>query len=163
MGADMKSKSYLLRTLFSQPKSLIFGLVLTLLQSQIAVAEAAIVVVVRKDSPLLQLSRDEVVALFLGKTRRSNDIPLTPFDSKDNELRDRFYLEVADMSGMRVKAYWSRIVFSGQGRPPVEVSVSEARTKLADESDALIYLPADQVAPDMKVVFSMPQVMLPKH
>jgi hypothetical protein len=156
MGADVKFKSYLTGTRFFQPRLLILGLVLTLLQSQVVVAEAAIVVVVRKDSPLLQLSRDEVVALFLGKTRRSNDIPLTPFDSKDNALRDRFYLEVAEMSGMRVKAYWSRIVFSGQGRPPQEVSASEARTKLADESDALIYLPADQVAPDMKVVFSMP-------
>lgn len=131
-------------------------LILVLLQSQIVVAEAAIVVVVRKDSPLVELSRDEVAALFLGKTRHSNDIPITPFDSKDSALRERFYQAIAEMNGLRIKAYWSRIVFSGQGRPPQEIATSEARAKLADESGALLYLPADQVAPNMKIVFSTP-------
>ena len=156
MGDDVKFKSCQFKTRFFQPHWLVMGLMLALLQSQIVVAEAAIVVVVRKDSSLVQLSRDEVAALFLGKTRHSKDIPLTPFDSKDNELRERFYLAVAEMSSMRVKAYWSRIVFSGQGRPPREVSVSEVSAKLMEQSDALIYLPADQVASDMKIVFSMP-------
>lgn len=156
MGTDMKSKSRLLSTGLFQPRLLIFGLVLTFLQSQTVVAEAAIVVVVRKDSPLVQLSRDEVADLFLGKTRHSNDIPITPFDNKDQALRERFYQAVAEMNSLRVKAYWSRIVFSGQGRPPQEISTSEALAKLSDESGALLYLPADQVAPDMKIVFSMP-------
>lgn len=156
MGVDMKSKSRLLRLRFFQPGWLILGLTLALLQTQIVAAAPPIAVVVRKDSPLLQLSRDEVAALFLGKTRHSNDIPLTPFDSKDNALRERFYLALAEMSGLRVKAYWSRIVFSGQGRPPLEIPMSEAGKRLADESGALLYLPADQVAPNMKIVFSMP-------
>lgn len=156
MGIDMKFKSFSIGTVFFQPRLLIFGLFLTFLQCQIVVAEAAIVVVVRKDSPLVQLSRDEVAALFLGKTRHSNDIPITPFDSNDHALRERFYQAVAEMNSLRVKAYWSRIVFSGQGRPPQEISTSEALTKLADKSGALLYLPADQVAPNMKIVFSMP-------
>lgn len=156
MGGDVKFKSRQLKTRLFQTHWLVLGLMLALFQSQIVVAEAAIVVVVRKDSSLVQLSRDEVAALFLGKTRSSNDIPLTPFDSKDNSLRERFYQAVAEMNGLRLKAYWSRIVFSGQGRPPREVSVSEVSTTLMEQSDALIYLPADQVAPDMKIVFSTP-------
>lgn len=152
-----------MKSRFSPSRLLICGLVLTLLQSQIVVAEAAIVVVVRKNSPLPQLSRDEVIALFLGKTRRSNDVSLIPFDSKDNALRDRFYQEIAEMSTLRVKAYWSRIVFSGQGRPPQEISISEARVKLTDEPGALLYLSADQVTPDMKVVFRMSKIMHHKH
>jgi len=160
MGIDMNSESILIGRRFFQQAWLILGLILAL--SPVA-AEPAIVVVVRQDSPLLQLSRDEVAALFLGKIRHSNDIPLMPFDSKDNDLRDRFYQEVAEMSGMRVKAYWSRIVFSGQGRPPQEISTSEAHAKLTNEADALIYLPEDQVTPNMKIVFSTPKGMLPKH
>lgn len=160
MGVEMKSRYLLIARRSFQTVWLILGLLLAL--SPVA-AEPAIVVVVRQDSPLSQLSRDDVAALFLGKTHRSNDIPLLPFDSKDSDLRERFYQEVAEMSGMRLKAYWSRIVFSGQGRPPRELSTAEARTKLADESDALIYLPEDQITPSMKVVFSTPKRVLPPH
>lgn len=162
MGMFIKSKFYFLRGRFFQQTWLILGLILAL-SSVSAQPSFVIAVVVRKDSPLLQLSRDEVAALFLGKIRHSNDIPLMPFDSQDNDLRERFYQEVAEMSGMRVKAYWSRIVFSGQGRPPREISTSEAHTKLTDEADALIYLPEDQVTPNMKIVFSTPKGMLPQH
>ncbi len=152
----MKSLFYPIVTRFFQPGVFVSILILTMARSDIALAEDGIAVVVKKDSPLMQLSRDEVAALFLGKTRYSNDIVVTPFDSKDKELRDRFYMAVAEMTGIRLKAYWSRIVFSGQGRPPQDLSVSEARAKLIDESGALIYLPADQVAPNMKIVYSMP-------
>lgn len=75
--------------------------------SAIAPAEANIVVVAHKDSPLIAMSREEVVDLFLGKYKTSHDIPVRPLDSKDSSLRDRFYSATANMSGMRVKAYWS--------------------------------------------------------
>jgi hypothetical protein len=129
---------------------------LALLGSGVALAEAGIVVVARKDSPLAELSREEVAALFLGKRKLSNDVAVTPIDSKDSALRERFYLAVADMNGLRVKAYWSRIVFSGQGRPPREAALAETGALLSGEPGTLTYLPADQVTPDMKIVFSVP-------
>jgi hypothetical protein len=122
----------------------------------VAGAESGIAVVARKDSPLAQLSRDEVAALFLGKRKLSHDVAVLPIDSKDGALRERFYQAVADMSGLRVKAYWSRIVFSGQGRPPREATPQEAGAILFGEPGALTYLPTDQVTPDMKVVFTLP-------
>ena len=89
-----------------------------------------IVVVTHKDSPLTTLSQQEVVDLFLGKFKSSHNVPVKPLDSKDKMLRDRFYSATANMSSMRVKAYWSRIVFSGQGRPPHEIASAEARSAM---------------------------------
>lgn len=122
----------------------------------LSLAESGIDVVASKDSQITQLSREDVAELFLGKRKYSNDFPVTPIDSKDEKLRDRFYLEVTEMSNIRIKAYWSRIVFSGQGRPPREASITEAGSRLINEPGTLTYLPADQVTPDMKIVFSIP-------
>lgn len=143
----------LARTLARQGLAAALGLALL---GGVAGAESGIVVVARKDSPLAQLSREEVAALFLGKRKLSNDVAVLPIDSKDGALRERFYQVVADMSGLRVKAYWSRIVFSGQGRPPREATPQEAGAILLGEPGALTYLATDQVTPDMKVVFSVP-------
>lgn len=121
-----------------------------------AEAEANIVVVTHKDSPLTAMTKEEVVELFLGKHKTSQDIEVKPLDSKDRDLRDRFYTATANMSGMRIKAYWSRIVFSGQGRPPHEIPSTEADSWLTNDSGALTYLPMDQVTDDMKIIFRVP-------
>ncbi|MGR8929072.1 MAG: hypothetical protein ACU836_00425 [Gammaproteobacteria bacterium] len=119
-------------------------------------AERTIVVVTHSNSTLTTLSQDEVTALFLGKYKSSHDVLVKPFDNTDSHLRERFYLAIADMSAMRVKAYWSRIVFSGQGRPPKEISPADAATVLANETNALTYLREDQVTDDMKILFKIP-------
>lgn len=117
---------------------------------------ADIAVVVHKDSKLERLSKEDVADLFLGKTRQSHDITLTPLDSLDTALRERFYQTVADMSAIRVKAYWSRIVFSGQGRPPQAIPATNISLHLTGEPDKLTYVPTEQVTPEMKIVLSLP-------
>jgi len=121
-----------------------------------AESETSIVVVVHKDSPLTPISQHEVVDLFLGKYKSSHNVQVKPLDNKDGALRDRFYSAVANMSAMRVKAYWSRIVFSGQGRPPHEISSAEAGSWLTNDTGALTYLPLNQVGDDMKIIFRVP-------
>lgn len=128
----------------------------SLLHGQMASAETGIVVVARKDSAVPQLSRDEVAGLFLGKRKFDSDVAIVPIDSKDGALRERFYLAVADMNGLRVKAYWSRIVFSGLGRPPREASAAEAGALLSTEPGIVTYLPASQLTANMKIVFTLP-------
>jgi hypothetical protein len=127
-----------------------------LMYGPLAWSEAAIVVVTGKSSQITQLSQEEVAELFLGKRKHSHDEAITPLDSDDSALRELFYLAVTEMDGMRIKAYWSRIVFSGQGRPPQEASITEASARLINEPGTLMYLPANQVTPEMKVVFSIP-------
>lgn len=128
-----------------------------LLQLSVAQSdEVAIAVVAHKNSPLTALTQEEVVNLFLGKHKTQQEIVVKPLDNKDNALRERFYRATANMSAMRVKAYWSRIVFSGQGRPPREISSTEAQTVLVEEPGALTYIPENLVTDDMKIIFKIP-------
>lgn len=135
---------------------LTFVLAIVPVQQSLTQTDVSIMVVTSKDSRISQLSREEVAELFLGKLKYINDIPVTPIDSIDSALRERFYQAVTEMNSIRVKAYWSRIVFSGQGRPPFEASVAEAYERIKAEQGALTYLSSNQVTPDMKVVFSVP-------
>jgi len=128
-----------------------------------AYAENRIAVVTHVDSPLPPLSQERVVSLFLGKYKSHHDIPVKPLDNQDSLLREQFYMAVANMSAMRVKAYWSRIVFSGQGRPPREIATSEAASILADDLQALTYLYEDKVTDDMKILFEIPYSVHENH
>jgi hypothetical protein len=120
-------------------------------------ADGAVVVVVNRDSGIGAISRDQAADIFLGrKTVVSNNITLSPVDSSDHRLRERFYQSVAGMTTLRVKAYWSRLVFSGQGRPPPELSPQDAGQRIAGEASAVTYLLADQVTPAMKVLLELP-------
>lgn len=120
-------------------------------------ADGAVVVVTNRDNGIGAISRDEVADIFLGrKTVVSNNIALTPVDSSDHRLRERFYQSVAGMTTLRVKAHWSRLVFSGQGRPPPELNPQQAGERIAGEVSAVTYLLADQVTPAMKVLLELP-------
>lgn len=130
-------------------------LLLELIGMTDSLCEPPLVVVVRQDSPIGQLRREEVAALFLGKRKTLLDQDVTPLDNHEASWREQFYQAVADMNTIRVKAYWSRIVFSGQGRPPQELATSEALTRLANDPGVLIYLPVNQVGSSMKIVFKI--------
>ena len=108
------------------------------------VLAAPVVVVTQDGTPVTTLSRDEVADLFLGKriiTVAGRD--LTPLDVNDDFLRESFYQGVAGMSAMRVNAYWARLVFSAQGRPPRKYPLSEVKKLVRSRSGLVTYLPSD--------------------
>ncbi|MGR9051397.1 MAG: hypothetical protein ACU84J_01990 [Gammaproteobacteria bacterium] len=120
-------------------------------------ANGGIVVVANKESIIDHLSRDEVSLLFLGKSKFSNGVPVTVIDSDDANLRNLFYSAVANMNALHLKAYWSRIVFAGQGRPPQEVSIEDARSRIEKKPDVLTYLPENKVTKKMKIIYRTPE------
>lgn len=137
--------------------ALVFACAASYIRQAWGEGDTPIVVVVNQNSPVAQLTRDEVAMLFLGKLKRVHDVDITPLDNKNAELRERFYQAIAEMNGIRIKAYWSRIVFSGQGRPPMVVSTVEAATKLDVDLGCMAYVQANQVTPSMKIVFNVSQ------
>lgn len=138
-------------------------LVVLLLFGHDVPAQTDVVVVANKDSSIAQLSREEVSMLFLGKSKSANDVTVTIIDSENQALRERFYLGVSNMNILRLKAYWSRIVFSGQGRPPKEVPINEARTRIEENPEVLTYLPANQVSQKMKIIFRLSEMSFLEH
>jgi len=104
---------------------------------------AELVVIVSARSPVTTLRADQVAAIFLGQAARFPDGPeAVPFDQRlGSPLRDEFYARVANKSPALLKAHWSKLVFTGRGQPPAEVTDSAGiRRKVADNPDAIGYI-----------------------
>jgi len=118
-------------------------------------AVADVVPVVSAKSPVYALSKNEVIDIFLGKLNRFPDgEPAVPIDQAEGtEIRDDFYMEYANRSPAQIKAYWSKIVFTGEGQPPREVSPSERVKKvLADHPNFIGYIERSEVDSKVKIV-----------
>lgn len=115
-------------------------------------ALAEVVVVVSAKSVVGTLTANQAADIFLGKTKEfPSGGPATPVDQNEGSaIRDEFYTKVAGKSAAQVKAYWSKIIFSGKGQPPKEVADSSAVKKLiADNPNVIGYI--DKAAVDSSV------------
>ena len=131
-----------------------FGFTATLLGLALrcACAHADVIAVVSSNSPITTLSRNQVADIFLGKTSRLPDgTPVVPLDQVEGSSpRNEFYTAMTGKSAAQMKAYWSKIIFTGRGRPPREVdSNGEVKKSLAANPNAIGYI--DKGATDASV------------
>ena len=98
------------------------------------------VIVVSAKNPLSTLRRAQVAAIFLAQTDRFPDgAAAVALDlPSGNALRDAFYRRVADRSPALMKAYWSKMVFTGRGQPPREMHGSAAVRRMVAGNPAMI-------------------------
>jgi ABC-type phosphate transport system substrate-binding protein len=125
------------------------------LAAQTSLAE--VVPVVSAKSNVSSLSANQVMDIFLGKTSQfPNGEPAVPLDQAEGSpIRDAFYMQFASKSAAQLKAYWSKIIFTGKGQPPREVSPSEKVKKvLADNPHLIGYIDHSEVDANVKVVLS---------
>jgi ABC-type phosphate transport system substrate-binding protein len=125
------------------------------LSAPLALAE--VVVVVSSKSAAGSLTAAQAADIFLGKaTSFPSGGQAIPIDqSEGSAIRDEFYTKVGGKSAAQVKAYWSKIIFSGKGQPPKEVADSAAVKKLiADNPNVIGYIDKGAVDGSVKVVLS---------
>ena len=111
-------------------------------------AMADVVVVVSSHSTLTTLSRSQVVDVFLGKTRRFPDGTVAqPIDQREGSAtREEFYMQYAAKTPAQLKAYWSKIIFTGRGQPPMALaSAVEVKKRLAGSRAAISYIDRTQL------------------
>lgn len=124
------------------------------------VANAAeLVVVVSAKSPVTALRPDQVVDIFLAQTGRFPDgEPAVALDLPlGTPLRNTFYGTMAGKSPAMMKAYWTKMVFTGRGQPPRELANSVAVRRMVAENPAMIgYI--DRAALDSSVKAVLVQV-----
>lgn len=128
------------------------GIVLSL-AAQSALAE--VVPVVWAKSDVDGLNNNQVMDIFLGKTSRfPNGQLAVPIDQAEGSaIRDAFYMQFASKSAAQLKAYWSKIIFTGKGQPPKEVSPSEkVKRVLVDNPHLIGYIDSSEVDANVKVV-----------
>lgn len=120
-------------------------------------AAADVVAVVSSKSPVTALSRNQVVDIFLGKTSRFPDgEQAVPIDQVEGSpARDEFYSKFTGKSAAQIKAHWSKIIFTGRGQPPKEVSNSNEVKKLVVQNPKVIgYIERSLVDGNVRVLLS---------
>ena len=122
-----------------------------------AVASEEVVPVVSSKSSITVLNANQVADIFLGKSNRFPDGSVAvPIDlAEESPLRERFYTVFTGKSPAQLKAHWSKIIFTGRGQPPRQVSSSaEAKKALADNPNAIAYIDPRHVDSSVRVLAS---------
>ncbi len=132
--------------------SIIVGLWVSL---SIDVAAAEVVAVVSVKSEITTLSKNQVTDIFLGKTSRFPDgTQATPIDQLEGSpVRDEFYSKYSSRSPAQIKAYWSKLIFTGHGKPPPEVSNdNEVKKRVIENPNVIGYIDRSLVDSSVKIV-----------
>ena len=114
-----------------------------------------VVAVVSAKSSVTALNASQVADIFLGKTSHFPDgSQAVPIDQvEDSPARDKFYAAYTGKSPAQVKAHWSKIIFTGRGQPPKQVSNSiEARKLVAENPNAIGYIDNSAVDNSVRVL-----------
>ncbi|MDO8272306.1 MAG: phosphate ABC transporter substrate-binding protein [Gammaproteobacteria bacterium] len=118
--------------------------------------EDDIVVIVSSLSTVKALARDHVEDIFLGRMQQfPNEQRAVPIDQAEGSaVRERFNMEVLGRTSVQVRTLWSRILFTGRGRPPRSVASNEDMLHaVAADVHALGYIERRFVDDSVVVVF----------
>lgn len=120
-------------------------------------AQADVVVVAGVNSPIADLSESEVRQLFTGQTRAIGGQRVQTLDLPSSEAgRTDFYQKLMGRSPDQMRSHWARMIFTGQGQPPREVtSVREMKLLVGTSANQVGYLPADEVDDSVRVLFRL--------
>ena len=121
-------------------------------------AAANLVVIVNPASGIGQLTRSQVIDIFLGRSRKlPSGAVAIPIDLRnDTSERKQFYLLLVGKDLSQMSSYWARLVFSGQAAPPFPVP--DARTALdlvATNPNAIAYVESEAADNRVKVVLEL--------
>lgn len=118
-------------------------------------AGAELVVIVSAKSPVAALRADQVADIFLGQVGAFPDgAEAIALDQRiGTPLRDEFYARVAAKTPALLKAYWTKMIFTGRGQPPKEVADSASVRRMVADNPALIgYIDKAALDPSVKAV-----------
>ena len=118
-------------------------------------AVAEVVVVVSARSRIATLDVNQVASIFLGKTLTyPNGDEVVPLDqSEGTAVREEFYAKVTRKSPALLKAHWSKLLFTGRGQPPRELTNGSVLKKAIAENPAFIgYMDKNEIDASVKIV-----------
>ena len=129
-------------------------LISTLFAGFSSVSATADVVVIVNPANNAVITQDDVGRLFLGKKSSFADgVSATPYYlAQGHPARDEFDKKALGKSPSQLKAYWSKLIFTGKGTPPDALgSVEDILAKVASDPSAIAYVDASKVTDKVKV------------
>lgn len=121
-------------------------------------AMADLAIVVNPASPVTEITADEIADLFLAKaTRTAEGVRVIPVDqSEGGASRKQFYERVVKKSPSQLNSYWSRLIFTGKGRPPFAVADDAEVIEFVATNPSMIgYVSTEAVTDQVKVVLTL--------
>ena len=137
--------------MFSLRSFLLISSLLLVSVSSTAIAED-ILVVGHISSP--NMDKRQLQKIFLAKIRDlPNGVKAELVDLPEgDETRDAFYQHLVNRDDMQLKAYWSRLIFTGSGSPPkVMDSSQEVIDFVAENPGAIGYVNASDIQANASV------------
>jgi ABC-type phosphate transport system substrate-binding protein len=145
-----------MRVAMSHANRIAYGILTLGLLVASPLVSADVVAVVSSKSAVTTLSKNQVLDIFLGKTARFPDgSQAEPIDQSEGTIvRDEFYTKLAGKSAAQMKAYWSKIIFTGRGQPPKALPNSaDVKKRLVENPTAIGYIDANMVDASLRVVY----------
>ncbi len=120
--------------------------------SPAVVAEVAVIVGAANAN---SVAGSDVSRIFLGKLKKFGDgSSVTPVNlAAGSPVREAFEKNALGKSSSQIKAYWSKQVFSGKGKPPKELgSDADVINFVSSNPGAIGYVDAGSVNDSVKVI-----------
>lgn len=139
------------RSMFRLLAAVILGAALAVAGS----ARAELVVIVSARNPVTAMRADQVADIFLGQSGSFPDgsEAVAVDQGVGSPLRDAFYEKFTSKSPALVKAYWTKMIFTGRGQPPRELPGNAAiRRRVADNPSLIGYVDRSAVDATVRVV-----------
>lgn len=128
---------------------------LLLAMSAVTSARAEVVVIVSAKSHITSLTAEQTAKIFLGKASSfPDDGDAVPIDqSEGSAIRDEFYSKVVHKNSSQLSAYWAKIIFTGDGRPPEKLESNVAvRKAVAKNPNVIGYIDKSAVDKSVRVI-----------
>jgi ABC-type phosphate transport system substrate-binding protein len=132
-------------------------LLLLAMSAVTASAHADVVVIVSAKSHVSSITAEQTARIFLGKASSFPDegdaIPID--QAEGSAIRDEFYSKVVHKSSTQLSAYWAKIIFAGDGRPPQKLESNDAvRKAVAGNPNAIGYIDKKTVNKSVRVILA---------
>ena len=134
-------------------------LALVVMMGSAVAAQAGIAIIAHPSNPLAGITQDELERIYLGKTREfSNGKLVIAVDQREgSDIRIRFYKNITTKNEAALKAYWSKLLFTGKAQPPKEVGNDEAvKDWISKNPDGLGYVDGKSLDKSVKVLLILP-------
>ena len=124
-----------------------------LLMAIAAPASAELVIIVNPQNPATRMFPSQAAQFFLG-----GSVLFTPVEQPEaSPIRAEFYKKVLEKEPAQVQAIWSKIVFTGKGKPPKECkSSAEVKKVVSENVNAIGYIEKSAVDDSVKVIATIP-------
>ncbi len=115
----------------------------------------ALEIVVNREVSVNQITHNELQAIFTMRVRTWTDgLPIRVFVLADNTPEQiEFSKKLLDIFPYQLRRYWDRLVFSGTGQAPIELtSPGEMYNRISSTSGAVGYLPPEYIGNQVRII-----------